>query len=98
MERLSDEAIEILNKLHRERLDYSSEYVPLMDAMNKLKAYEDTNLEPEEVAEASAGKPNGMWKRMEGTLRIVCSVCGGYSPVTLTKYCPNCGARMWGLL
>ena len=51
MERLSDTAIEIINKLHTERLDYSSEYIPLIDAANRLAAYEDTGLEPEEIYE-----------------------------------------------
>ena len=41
MERLSDTAIDIINDLHTERLDYSSEYLPLIDAANKLKEYED---------------------------------------------------------
>lgn len=49
MERLSDTAIAILNALHTERLDYQSEYVPLIEAANRLAAYEDTGLEPEEV-------------------------------------------------
>lgn len=41
MERLSDAAIEIINELHTERLDYYSEYIPLIDAANSLAAYED---------------------------------------------------------
>ena len=49
MERLSDTAIEIINELHTERLDYSSEYIPLIDAANRLAAYEDSGLEPEEI-------------------------------------------------
>ena len=49
MERLSDTAIEIINELHTERLDYSSEYIPLIDAANRLAAYEDNGLEPEDV-------------------------------------------------
>lgn len=52
MERLSDQAIEIINELHTERLDYSSEYIPLIDAANRLAAYEDTGLEPEEFKKA----------------------------------------------
>ena len=51
MERLSDTAIEIINELHTERLDYSSEYIPLIDAANRLAAYEDTGLDPEEIKE-----------------------------------------------
>ena len=49
MERLSDTAIEIINELHTERLEYASEYIPLIDAANRLAAYEDTGLEPEEI-------------------------------------------------
>lgn len=41
MERFSDEAIEIVNELHTERLAYDSEYVPIADALNQLKEYED---------------------------------------------------------
>lgn len=49
MERLSDRAIEIINELHTERLDYESEYLPLIDCANKCSAYEDTGLDPQEV-------------------------------------------------
>lgn len=52
MERLSDNAIAIVNELHTERLSYDSEYVPIIDALNSLAAYEDTGLEPEEIQEA----------------------------------------------
>lgn len=52
MERYSDVAADILNDLHTERLAYNSEYVPLMDAINRLAEYEDTGLEPEEIKEA----------------------------------------------
>ena len=51
MERLSDTAIEIINDLHTERLEYASEYIPLIDAANRLAAYEDTGLDPEEIAD-----------------------------------------------
>ena len=49
MERLSDRAIEIINDLHTERLDYESEYMPLIDAAQRLAEYEDTCLEPEDI-------------------------------------------------
>ena len=52
MERLSDTAIEIINELHTERLDYSSEYIPLIDAANCLAAYEDTGVEPDDLKKA----------------------------------------------
>ena len=41
MEILSDNAIEIVNELHTERLDYESEYVPIINALNRLAEYED---------------------------------------------------------
>lgn len=41
MKRLSDNAIEIVNELHTERLAYESEYIPLIDALNRLAEYED---------------------------------------------------------
>ena len=62
MERLSDTAIEIINDLHTERLEYASEYIPLIDAANSLAAYEDTGLEPEEIAD--------FMKRWEQTVEI----------------------------
>ena len=46
------------NELHTERLDYESEYLPLIDCANKCSTYEDTGLEPEEIFELKA--------RMEG--------------------------------
>ena len=62
MERLSDTAIEIINELHTERLDYSSEYIPLIDAANRLAAYEDSGFDPEEIAD--------FMKRWEQTVEI----------------------------
>lgn len=59
MKRYSDRAIEIINELHRERLDYQSEYLPLIDAANKLSAYEDTGLEPEQVMQTI--DPESLW-------------------------------------
>ena len=50
MERLSDKAIEIINALQTEKLHYESEYLPLIDAANKLAAYEDCGLTPEQGA------------------------------------------------
>ena len=41
MKRLSDNAIEIVNELHTERLAYEGEYVPIIDALNRLVEYED---------------------------------------------------------
>lgn len=52
MERYSDEAIRILDDLHTERLDYHSEYLPLIDAAQRLDAYESTGMEPEDILNA----------------------------------------------
>ncbi len=41
MERLSDNAIDIIDELHTERLDYNSEYLLLINAANKLQEYEN---------------------------------------------------------
>lgn len=49
MERFSDNAIEIINDLHTERLAYNSEYIPLIDAAQVLSDYEDTGLSPTEI-------------------------------------------------
>ena len=49
MKRLSENAIEIVNELHTERLAYESEYVPIIDALNRLAEYEDIGLEPEKI-------------------------------------------------
>lgn len=49
MERYSDEAIRIIDELHTERLDYQSEYIPLIDAAQRLDAYESTGMEPENI-------------------------------------------------
>ena len=49
MERYSDRAIEIINELHTARIDYESEYIPLIDCANQCAAYEDTELTPEEI-------------------------------------------------
>lgn len=49
MKRLSDNAIEIVNELHTEKLAYESEYVPIIDALNRLAEYEDIGLEPKKI-------------------------------------------------
>lgn len=49
MERYSDEAIRIIDELHTERLDYQSEYIPLIDAAQRLDDYESTGMEPENI-------------------------------------------------
>ena len=70
MERLSDTAIEIINDLHTERLEYASEYIPLIDAANCLAAYEDTGLEPEEIERIVDAYGRGYTLRTESAERL----------------------------
>ncbi len=50
METYGERAKEILNELHTERLDYGSEYLPLIDCALQCAAYEKTGLTPEDLA------------------------------------------------
>lgn len=61
-DRVSDNAIEIINELHTERLNYESEYLPLIDCANKCSAYEDTGLEPEEIERIRSDVESGYLK------------------------------------
>lgn len=62
----------------------------------RLKEYEDTGLEPEEVRPMVRGR----WNRYEHDGEIwanYCSVCNIYLPLGLDwepNFCPNCGADM----
>lgn len=71
MERLSDKAIEIINKLHTERLDYTSEYLPIIDAAQRLADYEDA-MPLERVQElAQADKDGRLMVLPEGTKSMI---------------------------
>lgn len=112
MERYSDRAIEIINELHRERLDYQSEYLPLIDAANKLSAYEDTGLEPEQVMSATIDpeslRPVSSWEWNDIDSHWECKRCmsvnlniprvKSVNPHVFdgSRYCPHCGAKMEG--
>ena len=61
MERLSDNVIDIIDELHIERLHYFSEYIPLIDAANRLAEYEDTDLTPQEIEQMKARMPLHQW-------------------------------------
>lgn len=69
MNRLSDAAIEIVNELHTERLDYNSEYIPLIDALNRLAAYEDTGFEPDDI-KIIYGAAEEMRRNEEARIRL----------------------------
>lgn len=104
MKRLSDNAIEIVNELHTERLDYESEYVPIIDALNRLTEYEETGLEPENivflknvVADAFSDKPEftehiRALLRAEKDGRLVVLPCKvGDSYFAVRKFCDEHG-------
>lgn len=61
MDRLSDNAIDIIDELHTERLHYFSEYLPLIDAANLLAEYEDTGLTPQDIEQMKARMPLHQW-------------------------------------
>lgn len=95
MERYSDEAIRIINELHTERLDYQSEYIPLIDAAQRLDAYEATGVEPENICtlqeELNQYKELGDLHRLrelvqadrEGRIHII--------PIPRRNTCGKCG-------
>lgn len=68
MERLSDRAIEIINELHTERLDYNSEYLPLIDAANKLNELENIlgGYDLDELRKIIEIYRGTQWKSVEG--------------------------------
>ena len=70
MERLSDRAIEIINELHTEHLDYESEYLPLINCAQKCQAYEDTGLDPEDILCILDAYGRGMTLRTESAQRL----------------------------
>lgn len=51
METFGECAKQIIDELHAERLDYESEYLPLVNCALQCIAYEDTGLTPERVME-----------------------------------------------
>lgn len=61
MERLSDNAIDIIDELMIERISYFSEYIPLIDAANLLAKYENTGLTPKDIEQMKARMPLHQW-------------------------------------
>lgn len=54
MNKYGDKAIEILNELHTECLEYHSEYLPLIKCANRCAEYESTGLTPNQLTKAAA--------------------------------------------
>ena len=94
MERLSDRTIDIVNELHREHLDYNSEYVPLIDALQKLAAYEDCGADPEDVQAIRYAKNVLRQTCGSHTENWCCSLCNRILNGPIREiYCPQCGAK-----
>lgn len=70
MSNLGEQAMEILDKLHTERLAYESEYVPLADAANLLTAYEQTGLDPEAIERMQDAYGRGLTLRTDSAERL----------------------------
>ena len=87
-----------MERLTRRRADAGEPCICTIEALNKsverLAAYEDTGLEPEEV------ERHGRWINKQGGFWEIatCDQCGGrYPTVGITpNFCPNCGAKMDG--
>lgn len=95
MGRLSDNAKDIVNSLgvNEEKLEYYSEYSPLIDAINKLAHYEDLE-EQGRLIEQKRGKWIKKHNEKSWThYTYSCSICDSGSDCD-TNYCPNCGAKM----
>lgn len=69
MERLSDFAADIINDLY-ENSDWYGDYSLIEAAINRLAAYEDTRLEPEEIARILDAYGRGMTLRTENAQRL----------------------------
>lgn len=86
-ELFAEAAIDIINDLHTERIDYETEYLPLINAALALQEYESG--EYEKVVHAH-------W--IDNGPDIQCSACGFTcdDEYYLGKKvaCPNCGAKM----
>ena len=41
-------------------------------------------------------RPSGRWEEIEWGMFFQCSCCGRVTDYHLTKFCPDCGARMEG--
>lgn len=88
---------------------YLKSGVSKQDAVDRLAAYENSKLEPEEIKSLQADVApvrHGKWTEVQkeniwGDIIPVfeCSLCGKYTFGTKgitekSNYCPNCGARM----
>ena len=70
MSNLGEQAMEILDELHTERLSYESEYVPLADAANLLTAYEQTGMDPEAIERVVDAYGRGLTLREDAAERL----------------------------
>lgn len=76
-ELFADAAIDIINELHTERLDYYSEYLPLINAALALKDYEEKEI----------SAVNDLKSLEENSL---CSICQHFGESDMDLYCASC--------
>ena len=69
MKKLSDFVANIINDLH-ENSDWYGDYSLIENAINRLAAYEDTGLEPEEIDRVLDAYGRGMTLRTENSQRL----------------------------
>ena len=93
MERLSDRAIEIINELHTERLDHNSEYLPLIDAAQKLNDIETVmgDYDLDRLRELVQADREGRCAILSEPMKPMV-----YKPNDTDVYCPNCGETLSG--
>lgn len=70
MSNLGEQAMEILDELHTERLAYESEYIPLADAANLLAEYERTGMDPEAIERMQDAFGRGLTLRTDARERL----------------------------
>lgn len=75
MRNYGEQAMEILDELHTERLAYESEYVPLVDAVTLLMEYEQLGVSPKRLKELVEADRDGRIKILPKHTGKVCGRC-----------------------
>ena len=73
----------------------------IFDALKKACQEEVRNLPAADVEEVKHGRWHDVYMSSASSFVGTCSICGianDIPPVSLAKYCPNCGAKMDGAI